>query len=550
MIRSTALGFILIVSGMASIGYASDLMTPEIMRQLGLTQSWARPIPVPAGAQTIADQQLHVHEENPREYVEIVEKLKAPAAGQAAPAEGEEAPSPKVIARIAADRLGMDGQPIGQKEAERLASNEIRRLKRRGIDAEINFRTVPRINLYSISTDGTLDCRDAETGEPIWMVGVGDRRLPYGALGTSEEYITVINGSNLYTVESATGEVIEDVDLIGAPSLGAINSGRYAMVPIVGSGVAGYPLAEPDRVPFKEIVVGEALALPTKAPKSTRIAWGTDRSFVYVMEMQGNPTVMFRLKTDGIVSGRIATATDDRFFFGSENGQVYALSGKIRTGRVLWTVPFGEPFYNEPIVIGEQVLIRSSYGTLYSLDINNGALTWEKPASNADEMIAAFGGKLYVTTLSGGLAVIDLKTGNRIATYPYIRPTKLLVNRITNRLYLVSDSGEVQCLRDEADELPTFNIQPKLRAADEPEAAATPQNQPGNDPFGGGGGGNDPFGGGGAGGADPFGGGGAGGADPFGGGGAGGADPFGGGGGADPFGGGDGGADPFGGNPF
>ncbi|MDG2222239.1 MAG: PQQ-binding-like beta-propeller repeat protein [Rubripirellula sp.] len=545
MIRSTALGFILIASGMASISHASDLMTPDIMRQLGLTQSWARPIPVPAGAQTIADQQLHVHEEDPREYVELVEKVKVPAAGEAAPAEGQEAPAPKVIARIAADRLGMDGQPIGRKEAERLASNEIRRLKRRGIDAELNYRTVPRINLYSISTDGTLDCRDAETGEPIWMVGVGDRRLPYGALGTSEKFITVINGSNLYTVESATGEVIEDVDLIGAPSLGAINSGRYAMVPMIGSGVAGYPLAEPDRMPFKEIVVGEALALPTKAPKSTRIAWGTDRSFVYVMEMQGKPTVMFRLKTDGIVSGRIATATGNRFFFGSENGQVYALLG-TRTGRVLWTIPFGEPFYNEPVVIGEQVLIRSSYGTLYSLDINNGALTWQKPVSNANEMIAAFGGKLYMTTLSGGLSVIELETGNRIATYNHIRPTKLLVNRITNRLYLVSDSGEVQCLRDEAAELPTFNVQPKLRAAEEPAAAAPAQNQPSNDPFGGGGGagaaGNDPFGGGGGGGNDPFGGGGAAGADPVGGGGAAGADPFGGGG--------DAGADPFGGNPF
>ncbi|MGB0599925.1 MAG: hypothetical protein ACPGLY_24835, partial [Rubripirellula sp.] len=93
---------------------------------------------------------------------------------------------------------------------------------------------------------------------------------------------------------------------------------------------------------------------------------------------------------------------------------------------------------------------------------------------------------------------------------------------------LVSDSGEVQCLRDEAEELPTFNIQPKLTTTEEPEAVAPPQNQPANDPFGGGGGGNDPFGGGGAG-NDPFGGGGAG-ADPFGGGGA--------------------GADPFGGNPF
>ncbi|MEM8668555.1 MAG: PQQ-binding-like beta-propeller repeat protein [Planctomycetota bacterium] len=553
MIRATALGLILLF---ISSVQASDLMSPDIMRQLGLTQAWARPIPTPAGAQTIADQQFHVHQENPRKYVEIVEKSDDSAAQPAAeqPANGQPATMEakddrRIIARIPIDRIGTDGLPIGKKEAERLASNEIRRLKRRGIEAEIGYRTVPRVHLYSISVDGVLDCRDAETGEPIWMVGVGDRRLSYGALGTSEKYITVINGGNLITVEAETGEAIEEVDMMGASSFGAINSGAFAMVPIIGGGIAGYPLADPTRDPFKEIVEGSALALPIKAPKSTRIAWGTDRQFVYVMEMQGDPSVLFRLKTDGIVSGRIATATGDRFFFGSENGQVYAVWG-TRTGRVLWTVPFGEPFYNEPVIVDDKLLIRSAYGNLHSLNLETGAINWDRPISNVDEMIAAFGGRVYVTTLSGSLGVIDLESGKQIAQFQNIRPTRLLVNRTTDRLFLVSDSGEVQCLREEDSVLPTFNVQPEI-VMDEEKPADGPAAKPGvdpfetgdpSDPFGGGGmgGGNDPFGGGAGGGNDPFGGGGAGGNDPFGGG----ADPFGG------AGGGDAGGNPFGGNPF
>ncbi len=532
MIRSTAFGLFLIATGIGSIGHASDLMSPSIMRQLGLTQAWARPIPVPAGAQTIADQQLFVHEENPKEFVEIVQ------AGSV-PADGSGVPQDKVIARISVEQIGINGQPIGRKEAERLATNEIRRLKRRGIDAELNMRTIPRVHLYSIATDGTLDCRDAETGEPKWMVGVGSQRLPYGELGVGEEHVTVINGGRLYTVEAATGEVIEQVDLIGAPNFGAINTGSYAMVPLVGGGVAGYPLFDPTRDPFKEIVSGDTLALPIKAPKSSRIAWGTDRGFVYVMEMQGDPSVLFRLKTDGIVSGRIATATGNRFFFGSENGQVYGLWG-TRTGRVLWTVPFGEPFYNEPIIVGDSVLIRSSYGNLFSLNIETGALNWDRPVQNVSELVAAFGGRVYLTTLSGSLGVIDLKTGDRVGVFRDIRPTRLLVNRQTDRLYLVSDSGEVQCLREEGSELPTFNVQPEIQMPDEEAEVTTPAPKaPTTDPFGGGG-------------ADPFGGGAPGGNDPFGGGAPGGNDPFGGGaGGNDPFGGGnDAGNDPFGANPF
>ncbi len=134
-----------------------------------------------------------------------------PDAAASADAAKTDAPEGKVLVRIPTNRIGANGQVLGLKEAQRLASNEIRRLKRRGIEATINVRTVPRVRLYSIANDGTLECRDAETGEPIWMVRVGDRRLPYGAIGVNEDYLSVTNGANLIQVDAATGEVIQEV---------------------------------------------------------------------------------------------------------------------------------------------------------------------------------------------------------------------------------------------------------------------------------------------------------------------------------------------------
>jgi len=252
------------------------------------------------------------------------------------------------------------------------------------------------------------------------------------------------------------------------------------------------------------------------------------------MEMQGEPSVLFRLDTDGIVSGRIATATGNRFFFGSESGQVYGIWATIN-GRVLWSRPFGEPFYDEPLVAKEQVLLRSSYGNLHSVDIETGFPTWERPVFGIDKLLVSFDGRLYATTLSGGLAVLDLETGKRTATLPGIRPGRLLVNRLTDRLYLVGDRGDVQCLRQEDADLPTFNVQPEMEMEEPVEEEAKPE-KPASSPFGGG---NNPFD---EGGNNPFGGG----ADDN--------NPFGGGdgaGGNNPFGGGDDEADnPFGGNPF
>jgi outer membrane protein assembly factor BamB len=537
---------------------AGELMTPDAMSRLGLAQAWARPVHVPAGAQSIRDQQLFVHEKAPHEYVIITAPKPAPPVDAAATANQDaakptEASEPETItlARIPTDRIGINGAPIGRAEAERLASNEIRRLKRRGVDAEMKIITSPRVNLYTIGSDGLLECRNAETGEPIWIQRVGKPSLPFSDLGVSEKYITVVNGGNLIQVEAENGQIIREVRTQGAPAFGALNSGDFAVVPLIGGGVEGYSLYDPERVPFRERVTGTTLAMPTKAPNSSKTAWGTSKGFVYVMELQGKPTVQFRLDTDGIVSGRIASASGNRFFFGSETGQVYGLRA-TRIGEVLWSQPFAEPFYNQPLVYEDQVLIRSSYGNLFSLNVENGLQTWNGSKPNIGELLGVLDNRIYATTMSGGLVVLDVKTGQKLATFNNIRPEYFIVNDLTDRLYLVSNDGDVQCIRSEGANLPTLvsHTEPKksTRAATiETDPTQAPAQGGGNDPFGAAK--TDPFGAGGGGGgnADPFGGGGGGGgnADPFGGGGGGGnADPFGGGGGDEGM------ADPFGGSPF
>jgi outer membrane protein assembly factor BamB len=539
-----------------TLASAGELMTPDAMSRLGLAQAWARPVHVPAGAQSIRDQQLFAHEAKPHEYIVIVAPKPATPVGAAATdAAGKDAgqdAKPKadaaeaetiVLARIPTDRIDINGTPIGRKEAERLASNQIRRLKRRGIDAEMKLITSPRINLYTIGSDGLLECRNAETGEPIWISRVGRPSLPFSELGVDEQYVTVINGGNLIQVDASNGEIINEVRTKGAPAFGALNSGDFAVIPLIGGGVEGYPLYDPERVPFRERVTGTTLSMPTKAPDSSKTAWGTSKGYVYVMELQGKPSVQFFLKTDGIVSGRIAAASGNRFFFGSETGQVYGIRA-TRTGEVLWIQPFAEPFYNRPLVFEEQVLIRSTYGNLFSLSVTDGLQTWKTSVPNIGDLLGVLEDRLYATTMSGGLVVLDVKTGQKIATFNNIRPEYFIVNTLTDRLYLVSNGGDVQCIKTETADLPTLvaQMEPKKKAKLDPtetvpEKPATQQG--GTDPFGAAK--KDPFGGD----ADPFGAGGGGGnADPFGGGGGGGgADPFGGGGGK-------GDADPFGGNPF
>ena len=559
---------------------AGELMTPGALSSLGLAQAWTRPVHVPAGAQSIRDQQLFVHEKAPHEYVIITAPKPAPPADPAtavppdaatpdatAPATPAE-PETIVLARIPVDRIGINGTPIGRAEAERLASNEIRRLKRRGVDAEMKVITSPRVNLYTIGSDGLLECRNAETGEPIWIQRVGRPSFPFSDLGVDEQYITVVNGGNLIQVDAENGEILREVRAEGAPAFGAVNSGGFAVVPLIGGGIESYSLHvprpnEPEHVPVRMRVRGTTLAMPAKAPNSSSIAWGTSAGFVYVASLSGsrgpelrfshpremrrkpNKTFMGQASITGITSGRIAAASGDRFFYGTDQGQVCALRAR-GTGEVLWAIALAEPFYKRPLVFEEQVLICSSYGNLFSLSVENGLQTWNGSVPNIGELLGVLDQRLYATTMSGGLVVLDVKTGKKLATFNDIHPQHFIVNDLTDRLYLVSNDGDVQCIRPEGANLPTLvaHTEPKKTvktATPETDPTQAPAQPVGNDPFG-------------AGQKDPFGAGG-GNNDPFGGGGGGNADPFGGGGNADPFGGGgaggDGGmADPFGGSPF
>lgn len=552
-----------------SLIQADDLVSTTVLNHLGLKQSWARPVTAPWGAESIANQQLVVMEDYPVEYLEIVQSSPSNAADATAnpddPAAGQDpaASTPvdeKILTRMRIDLVPANGHLSSREEAERLANNEIRRLKRKGIEASFRVRSVPRVNLFSISDDGTLESRDAETGEPIWMVSLGDPFLPYMAIGADQENLVVVNGSNLYQVDARNGQVISTITTIGAPAYGATIAGDFVMVPMIGGGIECYALRDPTLDPFLERVEGDALALPIKSPDdgSSRTAWGTSSGFVYVMEMQGVPSLLFRLKTDGIVSARIAAAKGNRFFFGSEGGQVYGIRA-TRSGEVLWSKPIGEPFYNEPLVFGDQVLLRSAYGNLFSLDAATGELNWERPIRGVGELMGVIDGNLYLTTLSGHLEVVELASGKLMVAPEGLRPADFVVNSMTNRLYLVGEDGDVQCVHAEGEDLPTFHHDLANPAKLEEASGSTTnqQNQNGNMN----GGGNDPFGAGAGNNNDPFGAGAGNNNDPFGAGmdddknndpfGGGGNDPFGGGG-NDPFGGnGDAMEDPFGGaNPF
>lgn len=436
---------------------------------LDLEQAWQRPLRLPAGADSMVDCRFHVHANLPDRYVEVIQQTPAaatavamtPAAATSAATPSPDGvpkpPQPVVFARIL---TGDGGRLIGglpdQAEAERLARNEIRRLKRRGIVAVSQIVEVPRTRLYTLGDDGTIECRNAETGQLVWLQRVGNRDLGYSGMAVDDSFATVINGDELVKIDVANGSIFNTVPLMHAPTGAPVHVNGFAIVPSIGDRLIGYPIADLDAEPFIEIVSGGALTTPTVSLDAPKVVWGTDSGFVYALELSGVPNMQFRLNVDGLVSAPAAAAPGERFFFGSEAGQLYGLR-TTRTGEVLWNRPTGEPIRQPPTVFGEQVIFDTELGNLISVSASDGFPTWPAPVRGIRDVMGIIDDQLFAHKTSGAFVVLSLSTGKLLHEIPGRFPRELLVNRWTDRLYLVDDRGIVQCLRRTGAELPHFN---------------------------------------------------------------------------------------------
>lgn len=480
--------------------------------RIGMIAAWQRQLSVPGGLDGLVDAELIVDLATKKQFVELL-------------SDG------KVLFRLSADQLGANGQPMGLEEAKRLAKLETYKLKRRGIESEISVREVPEVRLYALGADGTIECRDAEDGRILWVERYGNPNIESLPMAVNTELVTFVNADHLYVLDAKTGELVTEKVLEAVPLFGPALVGDYVMCICTRGRVTGYWLKDFDREPFVGSAVGLPMAEPVTDSSLGRTMWPTDRGYLYALEGNGKAGMAFRFKASGLVSSSVANSANGWFFAGSEKGQVYGLKA-VGMGRVAWRQSLGGPVYGTPTVLGDNVFVRTAYGSVYCMDASTGVLQWNAPVGRVERILGGNGKQLLVRLTSAHLASVDVDSGAVLVDLSATEISHSIRNPFTDRLYLVSQTGMIQCLRPINAELPkllTTELETPSAGPAEPEAGAGEPAKPQNgSPFGfGNEQGNDPFGGGGAGGNDPFGGAG-GGNDPFGGAGGGdaGDDPF------------------------
>jgi len=381
---------------------------------------------------------------------------------------------------------------------------------------------------------------DAETGQTLWVRSVGSPNHPSMSLGANDEIVGVANGTTLYLIDRADGRIVWTRRLTGVPVDGLVLTNHFVFIPMLNGQVLAYPItkkqfeedesppvaaakedappndvaAEAEKRPAPEpavetnqgpLALETEFSLPltcvslgrvTSQPifihedfRNQYLAWSTTTGLfvAYVnLTMRDDFPVKYQLRTTssmvtqptylppGIGQGNI----DGLIFSTSAAGEIHAIAAT--RGTELWQYAVGQPI-NEPVTpIRERLYAVTELGTLFCLDSITGQVHWS--IEGVGQFVAASENRVYVADRGGQLVALDVNTGARVdSLFTSDLPVKFR-NVRTDRIYLATPSGLVQCLRETAQTEPLRHRRVAKAASEKaPQPSAKPKDE--KDPF-------------------------------------------------------------------
>ena len=475
---------ILVVTSAANAQFArKGLIDRNAARNVGLERIWHLQVPMNPYSSEIKDVYVHVSTQQARWVYEVQQGPKSWF--------------------FADDQLDQFGRPVGKKAAEILAANKKAELG----DAEILEHGVPTVRIALLTNRGDVTLVDGETGAVLWTKTVGNPRHAAVGVCTNDELTVVLTGLRMYVIRNSDGHVISEKITKGVAGASPVITERrtattfnyevnqngensYSMiyVPTIENRMDLYDLDKEIKTDGPDALAsypkglpgfGRGLMQPTLGSKS--IAWPTDQGVVYVADLVTN-NVDRQLRTLGTITSPVAYIPGvRRFLTASSDGYVYCF--KEDDPDDMWRSSIGEPIYREPILVdGNAYVVTRSY-KLHQLDLSTGAEKWIVP--NVERVISISDNRIYCVQVGGNLMVLDENQGTPLRTVPMQSVDFTFLNTMTDRMYIGTKDGLLQCVRELNQTFPVVHTKASESAV--ADAAAADANaaddQPKEDPF-------------------------------------------------------------------
>lgn len=421
---------------------ADDGVTSSaVIQRAGLTVDWFTHSGVGING-GVADWQINVNENKPTTFFTLEAN--------------------KFRERISQNTLNSFGKPFGvdgarqymevRKEvlAAEFASDGVT-----DVEMKISEYTLPESTIYTLGTNAVVSAVDADTGETKWTSSIGDPRLPSVGVAASNKFVAAINGLSVYCLEASTGKIIWSGKCRFAPSTSPAITDKAIYVPLLNGRLEAFALK--DKGYHSQVLVsgGKSTARPLVTDYS--VSWPNSKGRLTVAGLYTQSKgVAYQLRADDAITSE--TAYDDGVFYvTSLDGFVYAVNEP--KGVIDWQVSTGFGIAHPAIVLNDHVYVINTNNEMFKLIPESGkdAPGWEQPLENIGSYVGAGKDNMYVLDSVGNLCVIDQDSGAMLSKVGIGGIQSVLPNMISDRMYIVSDRGMIQCLREINSRIPFFH---------------------------------------------------------------------------------------------
>lgn len=317
--------------------------------------------------------------------------------------------------------------------------------------------------LLLLTDAGVIQAIDANTGKTNWVTQFGNPDYPSLGPDANDDHVAVINGSTLYLLDIASGRILGDRRIGGPPGAGPAVGQNHVYTSTLDGLVEGFPI-ELDAPQYRRWFyqsAGHISASPLVTPES--VAWSTDRGNLYVSGAT-RPGVRFRLETSDKFDARPAYRAPMIYAI-ALSGDLFAIDEL--GGKLVWRYTTGYPTSRSPAAVGERLFVSSEEPMLHCVDASTGAPQWRAPGIL--EFAAVSKSRVYGVDRYGTIHILNINDGATVGLIPTGGVLNALVNDQTDRLFLISENGLVECLHEIGADKPTYYARPAAAKEDEKE---------------------------------------------------------------------------------
>ncbi len=438
----------------------SRLITSAQANRYGLERAWFTQLRLAAGGRGVIDLRLHVSATSAQTIFRVI---------------SDQGPTYAISDR------GLDtfGQPLGEEGAGKAAAEKIRILHLRGIEAHVDRAVVPDITIYATTDSGVVHAIDAETGRVRWTTAVGSMKYPTTAPAVTEKYLAVVNGQKLYILQSSDGHIIEERRVVGGPGAGPTIVGNTVYVPLLSGQLKAYTFgAEAPWWPLTYRSSGSVTVQPTRA--GDRVVWGNSNGDISIITA-GKNGIRYRLRLNEDIAGPIIYVPPKQILGVTVSGNVYSFN--VENGGLMWRYASGDPTVEPAAIVDDMVFLVTRSQGVHAISTTTGKRVWPSAFEPARHFVAATAKRVYCTTDLGKMIAIDAQTGRAVGEFPLNLDDRIFSNNQTDRIYVATRDGALQCLHELGADLPILHLVDAPKApADTAKPDGTPEDKAGTKP--------------------------------------------------------------------